>query len=58
MDAGLVFISDSRTNAGVDNVSSYSKMYAFSNDHDRQFVVLGSGNLATVNSCVCTATPL
>ena len=29
-EKGLVFVSDSRTNAGIDNVSTYSKMHRFS----------------------------
>ncbi len=44
---GLVFVSDSRTNAGVDNVSTYSKTYAFGIPEHRQFNILTSGNLAT-----------
>ncbi len=52
MDAGLVFISDSRTNAGVDNVSTYSKMFTFGNDRDRQMVILSSGNLATTQGVI------
>lgn len=47
VDEGLVFASDSRTNAGVDHVASYGKMHAFGIDGDRQLVVLTSGNLAT-----------
>ena len=43
---GLVFASDSRTNAGLDNVSTYSKMFTF-NVGDRAFVLLTAGNLAT-----------
>lgn len=50
--AGLVFVSDSRTNAGVDNVSTYSKMHFFSNEGERQFVLLSSGNLATTQGVV------
>jgi Predicted proteasome-type protease len=45
--AGLVFCSDSRTNAGVDQVSTYSKMFRFDLGPERQFVVLTAGNLAT-----------
>jgi len=52
MDAGLVFISDSRTNAGVDNVSTYSKMFTFGNERDRQIVILSSGNLATTQGVI------
>jgi putative proteasome-type protease len=52
VDAGLVFVSDSRTNAGVDQVSTYSKMHVFSRPRDRQFVILGAGNLATTQSVI------
>lgn len=47
LDQGLVFASDSRTNAGVDYVTSYSKMYVFHPAPDRVFVLLSAGNLAT-----------
>lgn len=46
-DQGLVFCSDSRTNAGVDNVSTYSKMHTFSWIGNRSFTLLSAGNLAT-----------
>lgn len=49
---GLVFTSDSRTNAGVDHVSTYSKMHTFGIDGERQFVLLSAGNLATTQSVV------
>jgi putative proteasome-type protease len=44
---GLVFAADSRTTAGVDNVSSYRKFHVFQPSPDRLFAVLTSGNLAT-----------
>jgi putative proteasome-type protease len=47
---GIVFCSDSRTNAGVDQISTYSKMYRFGNPGERQFVVLAAGNLATTQA--------
>lgn len=47
LDEGLVFASDSRTNAGVDYVTTYSKMHVFQPAHDRLFVILSAGNLAT-----------
>lgn len=47
LNNGLVFASDSRTNAGVDYVTSYSKMHVFSPSNDRIFVILSAGNLAT-----------
>lgn len=49
---GLVFASDSRTNAGVDHVSTYSKMHSFSWPGNRFFVLLSSGNLATTQAVV------
>lgn len=52
VDAGLVFVSDSRTNAGVDSVSTYSKMHTFGNPGERQFVILSSGNLATTQGVI------
>jgi len=52
MDAGLCFVSDSRTNAGVDNVSTYSKMFTFGQDNERLIVVLTAGNLATTQGVI------
>ena len=46
VEEGLVFASDSRTNAGLDNIGSYTKMYTY-NIGDRAFVILTAGNLAT-----------
>ena len=50
MDSGLVFASDSRTNAGADQVSTYSKMHTFEVEEDRVFVLLAAGNLATTQA--------
>ncbi len=50
VNAGIVFCSDSRTNAGVDQVSTYSKMFTFEKANDRKFVVLAAGNLATTQA--------
>ncbi|MDR7091977.1 peptidase [Cellvibrio fibrivorans] len=52
VDAGLIFCSDSRTNAGVDQVSTYSKMYHFGIEGDRQIVINSAGNLATTQSVI------
>lgn len=52
VDAGLVFCSDSRTNAGIDQVSTYSKMHRFGVDGQRQFVILSSGNLGTSQATI------
>ncbi|KAB2325691.1 peptidase [Betaproteobacteria bacterium SCN1] len=51
-DSGLVFASDSLTNAGIDHVSSYSKMHTFVLPGNRMFVLLAAGNLATTQAVV------
>lgn len=52
VNTGMVFVSDSRTNAGVDSVSTYSKMHTFGNPGERQFVILSAGNLATTQAVI------
>jgi putative proteasome-type protease len=49
---GLVFCSDSRTNAGPDLISSYSKMHIYDIDSDRLIVLLSAGNLATTQAVI------
>ncbi|MGE8532691.1 MAG: peptidase, partial [Acinetobacter guillouiae] len=44
---GLVFISDTRTNAGVDHISVYRKLYTFGVKGERFICIQTSGNLAT-----------
>lgn len=46
VDAGLVLASDARTNAGIDYVTSYSKLHVITPAPDRLFVLLSAGNLA------------
>ena len=46
LDAGVVFLSDSRTNAGVDHISTFRKMTVFERPGDRVLVLMTSGNLA------------
>jgi putative proteasome-type protease len=52
VDQGLVFVSDSRTNAGVDHISTYGKMHTFCGDGERFFTLLSAGNLATSRAVV------
>ena len=54
VDAGLVFASDSRTNAGADQISTHSKMHRFGGNGERQFTLLSAGNLATTQGVVDT----
>ena len=52
LNAGMIFASDSRTNAGVDNIARFCKMRVFENPGDRVIVTLTSGNLAISQSTV------
>ncbi len=52
LEQGLVFGSDSRTNAGVDYVTTYRKVHLFQPGPDRLFVVLSAGSLATTQEIV------
>lgn len=49
---GLVFMSDTRTNSGVDNVSTFQKMFTWSKPGERVITLLTSGNLATTQTLV------
>lgn len=52
LNRGLVFMSDTRTNSGVDNISTFRKMFTWSNPGERVITMLTSGNLATTQSVV------
>jgi len=52
LNAGLVFASDSRTNAGIDQISSFKKMRSFVNRGDRVIVILSSGNLSITQNAI------
>lgn len=52
IDAGIVFASDSRTNAGVDNISTFRKMKTFERPGDRALVMVNSGNLAITQATI------
>jgi putative proteasome-type protease len=47
LNDGLVFLADTRTNAGVDNVGTYRKLHVIRAAPDRVFVLESAGNLAT-----------
>ncbi len=49
---GIVLASDSRTNAGVDNIATFCKMTAFERAGDRVIVLLSSGNLAGTQAVI------
>jgi putative proteasome-type protease len=50
LDAGLVFLSDSRTNAGLDAISTFRKMMVYERPGDRFMVMLSAGNLSISQS--------
>ena len=54
LDAGMIFASDSRTNAGVDQIARFSKMRVFAQDGDRVIVTLSSGNLSITQNALNT----
>ncbi|MCV0398013.1 MAG: proteasome-type protease [Rhizobiaceae bacterium] len=52
LDRGLVFMSDTRTNAGVDSISTFRKMTVWEEPGERVIVLLSAGNLATTQAVV------
>ena len=52
LDDGLVMIADTRTNAGVDNVSSYRKLHCLADEPERQIYVATSGNLSVSQTVI------
>jgi putative proteasome-type protease len=56
LDTGMIFASDSRTNASVDNFAKFCKMSVFERRGDRVIVLLSSGNLAGTQSVISVLT--
>lgn len=52
LNRGLVFMSDTRTNAGIDNISIFRKMKTWENTGECVVTVMSAGNLATTQSVV------
>lgn len=52
LDRGIIFASDTRTNAGFDNIASFRKMYAWEKKGDRVLVLLTAGNLAVTQAVI------
>jgi putative proteasome-type protease len=52
LDSGLVFASDSRTNAGIDQISTFRKMTVYERPGDRVIVLMRSGNLSVSQNVV------
>jgi len=56
LDEGMIFASDSRTNAGVDNIAKFCKMTVFERKGNRVIVLLSSGNLAGTQAVISVLT--
>ena len=52
LDAGMIFASDSRTNAGVDHIARFSKMRVWKKDGERMIVAMSSGNLSITQNAL------
>lgn len=52
LDRGLVMMSDTRTNAGVDNIATFNKMHTWEVEGDRALILMSAGNLATTQAVV------
>lgn len=52
LDRGLVFMSDTRTNAGVDNISVFKKMFLWDREGERSITLMTAGNLATTQAVI------
>jgi len=52
LDKGLVLMSDTRTNSGVDNISTFRKMFHWEQPGERIIALMTAGNLATTQSVV------
>lgn len=52
LNEGMVMLSDTRTNAGLDNIATYRKMFVFENPGERCFVILTAGSLSITQTTI------
>lgn len=52
LDAGLIMIADTRTNAGVDDISTYRKLHCLADGPDRCIYAASAGNLSTTQTVI------
>lgn len=55
LDQGIVMLSDTRTNAGLDNIATFSKLAVVEQPGERVIAVMSAGNLATTQAAVTRA---
>lgn len=56
LDRGLVFAADTRTNAGLDNISTFKKLHVWEQEGERVITLLSAGNLAVTQAVVSLLT--
>ena len=49
---GMVLLSDTRTNAGLDNISTYRKMFIFENHGERVIAIMTAGSLSITQTTI------
>ena len=52
LNEGMVLLSDTRTNAGLDNISTYRKMFTFQDEGERVIVILTAGSLSVTQTTI------
>lgn len=52
LNAGIVLLSDTRTNAGLDNISTYRKMFTFEDPGERVILILTAGSLSVTQTTI------
>ena len=52
LDAGLIMLADTRTNAGVDDISSFRKLHCLADTEDRVIYAASAGNLSTTQTVI------
>lgn len=52
VEDGMVLLSDTRTNAGMDNIATYKKMFTFENPGERVLVILTAGSLSVTQTVI------
>ncbi len=52
LKAGMVLLSDTRTNAGVDNISTYRKMFTFEDPGERIVAIMTAGSLSVTQTAI------
>jgi len=52
LNDGIVLLSDTRTNAGLDNISTYRKMFVFEDPGERIVTILTAGSLSVTQTAM------